>query len=342
MARRCIVAVFNERTGWAVEPSFIDALRKAAPPGVEVAAARTRAELLERLPETDYLVGFPLTEAALPLLGERLKWVQLTGPGGETHVPALALIRRGVRVSGAARIRAPQVAEHAALLILALLRRLDLCAVAQLERRWATDEVAPLIRDLAGATVGVVSMGVIGETLAARLSAFGAEVIATADIPGQTSDLVSELLPAERLDELLGRADVVVVANPAPRPRPLLLRREFDLMQPGAVLVDVSVGGIVSHADLIWALERDRIAGAAIDVSEQTPLPPDSPLWSMRAVIVTPHVSPDSPRYWDRVRAVAADSLQRLESGEEPLDDLTDRFLAAAESREHAGARRKR
>ncbi|MEC9374464.1 MAG: D-2-hydroxyacid dehydrogenase [Planctomycetota bacterium] len=321
--RRLTIAVFNEASGWALSGSLVERLRESAPSGVSVQPVKTRGELIEALPETDYLVGFPLTEGQFAEFGGNVKWIQLTGTSGESLAPLRSAMERGVRVSSAGSIRAPQTAEHAIALILALRRQLHVSMRAQVEHNWAAGEVAPKIRDLESATVGLLAMDAIGEEIAHRVKAFGCEVVALSDDPEGKFLHVDRMLGLAQLDEFMRRSDVVVVATPFGTPGLSALgKRELSMMSPHAILVDVSRGGVVKHGELVELLRRGVIAGAGLDVFEHEPLAPESPLWSMGNVIVTPHVASASPRYWDRAVDVVRRNVARIEQGKGLLDEV--------------------
>ncbi|MCB9838473.1 MAG: hypothetical protein H6813_03975 [Phycisphaeraceae bacterium] len=336
MPRRLTLAIFNEPMRWSLDPAHTDRIAEHAPEGVEVVAVTTRDALREALPETDYLVGFPLPGGEDPGLFKRLRWVQLVGSGGESMAPVGELARRGVRITSASSIRAASTAEHAIALLLAITRGLVHCLTAQQEHRWATDEIAPTIADLAGATVGVVDLDPLGAEIAGRLTAFGVELLATArrDADHDLRCEFDSILDSNRADELLSRSDIIIVANPAPVSRPALTRSDLAQCNPGSVLIDVSLSGVIRHDDLVWALERRHLGSAGLDVFEQEPLPPQSPLWSMPNVIITPHCAPVSPRYWDRACEVIAANLERV-AADSPealplIDEITGRWSGPA------------
>lgn len=326
--RRLTVAIFNESTGWRLPQPLLDRLREAAPPGVRITAVGSRNELIEALPETAYLIGFPLTESQFAPRAEGIRWIQLTGSSGESLSPLHASLRAGIRVTGAARIRAPQCAEHALALMLALTRRIGPSIRAQMEHRWASAELAPTIRDLDGATVGLVAIDAIGEEIAHRVKAFGSEVIALSPTPDNPYLHVDRVLAPPRIDEFMSRSDIVIVATSFATPGvSVLSKRELSQMGKHAYLIDVSRGGAVDQNDLITLLRQGRIAGAGLDVFEFEPLAEDSPLWTMPNVILTPHVSSASPRYWLRAVEVARRNLHRIEQGKPLLDEITQDLL---------------
>jgi phosphoglycerate dehydrogenase-like enzyme len=125
-----------------------------------------------------------------------------------------------------------------------------------------------------------------------------------------------ELVPLERLPELLAASDFVVLTVPlSPATDGLIGERELRSMRPGAWLINVSRGRVVREAALVRALKEGWIAGAALDVFEEEPLPPGSELWSLPNVFVTPHNSGWSPLNMDRASEIFLDNLARFVAG---------------------------
>lgn len=147
------------------------------------------------------------------------------------------------------------------------------------------------VRPLQGGTLLIVGLGQTGRALAARARAMGMTVLGTRARPAAT-DNVDEVHPASALRELLPRADFVAVCTPlTPETRGLIDRDAIGSMKDGAVLADVSRGGVVDQKALAEALRGGRLAGAALDVFETEPLPADNPLWGMENVLISPHCS---------------------------------------------------
>ncbi len=321
-ARRFTVAVFNEAQRWSLEDEEIERLRAGVPEGVEVQAVRTRADLVELLPETEYLMGLPLAGSQFTGRATRLKFVQLVTAWAESLAPYRAAILAGARVSGTGAIRADPVAEHAMALLLALLRRLDIAATAQSNRRWASSRIAQSTRDLSGATVGIISMGSVGRAIAKRLRPFGCELLAT----GATSsdaELVDRFLSPSHIDELISRSEILILADDTPdRRRPLIDRPLFEQMGSRTLLINVAGGGVFDESELLRAIRRGHVAGAGLDCFEHRPLSPNSPIWNAANVIVTPSTATASPTYWRRAVDVTLENLRRLDAGESLLDEL--------------------
>jgi len=147
------------------------------------------------------------------------------------------------------------------------------------------------VAPLAGKTILIVGLGHTGQAVAARARAFGMRVIGTRARPREM-DNVDEVHSADELPDLWGRADAIVVSVPLlPSTRKLIDARAFAAMKPSALLVDVSRGGVIDGGALVNALRNWTIAGAALDVFETEPLPPESPFWELENAIVSPHCS---------------------------------------------------
>lgn len=341
MAQRILtLAVFNRRSGWTLPPEHAAALRSSAPEGVEIRQAHNFAELIEYLPETDYLVGFPITaEQITPELP--LKWIQLAASVGDSTTALRAARAASVRITTASSIRALPVAEHALACTLALTRALDTAISAQQEHRWAAEEIAPSVTDLASRRALIIASEAITEAIVHRLAPFGSKITA-ATLPGESpASAPTTAVNIADIDSVLPEIDLLIVAAPRVGATDKRIgRKQLDAMSDGAILIDVSRGGIVSQKHLIEALRREYIAGAALDVFESEPLPQTSPLWTMPNVIVTPHVSSASPGYWHRAMDLVRTNLERIESGQGLVGEVPGAWYEA--NGQVAGARSKR
>ena len=171
-------------------------------------------------------------------------------------------------------------------------------------------------RDLRALTVGIVGMGNIGRQVATRVAGFGSTIL--------YYDVVARDLPAyERVpfDELLERSDVVTLHLPLDAGSTALIGAEqLRRMRPGAILCNASRGPIVDEAALIEALESGHLGGAALDVFEVEPLPPDSPLLGAPNVILTPHVAWVSDVALEDLKRLTAENARRVLAGEKPVN----------------------
>lgn len=263
--------------------------------------------------------GFPLTErvfASLP----RLRFVQQCSVGYDL-VDVQAATRQGVMVANSPRFCSEEVAEHAALLILACARKLpqQIHAAARhgWDRRAALAQMGPVFR-LRGKTLGFVGFGRIGRLTAEKLAGFGLRYLA-AD-PFLTPDDVRPWnVELVGLDELCRRADIVSMhALLNASTRRLLGEAQFRAMKPTACFVNTSRGGTVDEAALIRALREGWIAAAALDVLETEPPAPDTPLRQLPNVLLTPHTAGYSVDSLAQNRQETVEEVLRVLTGEWP------------------------
>lgn len=295
------------------------AAAEGAAPGARILLPASRDEAVALAPEVDVATGWSLP-AGLLENGRRLKWVHAFNAGVDGFV-GLPGIRDGrvvlTRTVGA-HVALP---DHVMALILAFTRRLHVDIRRQIDRRW--DRPAGIGEDLAGQALGILGLGQIGKPLAARAAAFGMRVIGTKRTPERVPH-VDLVLPPDRIDELLRAADYVVALLPlTPETRGRMGEREFRLMKPNGVFINVSRGPIVEEAALVRALCEGWIAGAGLDVFDVEPLPGDHPLYEFNQVIITPHVSGITPQFFGRIATVFAQNVDRYVKGE-PLANVID------------------
>ena len=179
------------------------------------------------------------------------------------------------------------------------------------------------IEMLQGRTLGIVGYGDIGRAAAERVRPLGMRVLALRRRPERSvgDPLVDEVLPPERLDDLMARADDVLVAAPlTPATRGLVDAAALAAMKPDGVLVNVGRGAVVDEAALVAALREGRIRGAALDVFETEPLPADHPFWSLPNVLLSPHCADHVPGWIEDVMHVFLKNLERFRRGETLLN----------------------
>lgn len=329
------LGVFNERSGWRLpEPLVrrVQGMVEALGDGSRVFTPANRSQLIEAMPETNYLFGLQLTADQLREHKGQLEWIQLTHSAGDATAALRAALDLGIRVSSAAHIRAPQIAEHVLAMTLALVRGLHTAFDLQEEHRWDPPAVAERIVSLSDATVGLVSFGAIAEAVAQRLKVFGCKILAhlPEGDPAAGCITIDEVMGVDRLRELFERCDVAIIATTRlPTTEALIGKRELRQLRDGAFLVSVSRGGVVEEAALLDALRSGRLGGAALDSFETEPLPTNAAYWTMPNVLVTPHVAAASPHYWEHAVEILSQNLQRLRAGQPLIDEVTPEFLHA-------------
>jgi len=268
--------------------------------------------LEEQRPEVLFTIRFAGTPGfprRAILASPTLRWVSVGGSGTD-HLAPWNSAR--LTVTNAAGVGAPTMAQYAMAAALHFTLGLDAFAAAQRERRWFAGSVA----SIEGRTMLILGLGKTGQAVAALAKAHGMRVLGVRARPAATPG-VDRVEPVAALARLLPEADVLVVCLPlSAETRNLLDQEAFARLKPGAILVDVSRGGIVSQGALTEALAAGRLRGAALDVFEKEPLPPDSPLWAMSNVILTPHCSSVYEGWERRAIEMFADNIDRFRRGE--------------------------
>jgi len=277
------------------------------------------AEVLFGIPD-DSAAG--LAEVAgLP----RLRWVHATSAGaGEVvrtaKLPAEALER--VTITTSSGVHAIPLAEFAVLGLLAMAKELPRFAEDQRARAWP--EVRRPLHELDGQTLVLVGLGEIGRETARLAKAFGMRTVGIRRSQGPPPAHVDEVHGPDRLAELAGRADAMVVSLPlTEQTAGLIDRAVIERLPPSCIFVNVGRGGVVDEPALIEALRAGRIAGAVLDVFATEPLPPDSPLWDLPNVLVTPHAVALSARENERIVELFVVNLRRYLDGE-PLAKVVE------------------
>lgn len=250
---------------------------------------------------------------------KKLKWIQF-GSAGIDHTLFPELIASDVILTTMSGIHSIPLAEHVMAQMLALTRRLDLALKLQMEHRYERAELAWTAGELWGKTIGIVGLGKIGLSIARLAGAFGMRVVGTkrtvADVEG-----VARVFPPEGLCDMLPEVDYLVLVVPLTgETRELVGRREIELMRNGAYLINVARGAMVDHGALGDALRGGKLSGAALDVFPQEPLPPDSPLYDMPNLIMTPHTGGSARRYGQRAADIFKRNFEAFVSGGEMIN----------------------
>jgi phosphoglycerate dehydrogenase-like enzyme len=272
-----------------VEDALLTRIREAAGPDVRITVAKNADEALGAVEDVEVLLG-GITPAMFARARE-LCWVHSITSGADAYLFP-EMVRSEVMLTGDKGLVGTHLADHTFALLLSLTRRLAR-AVQDAPNSWK-NRVAYRAEEfeLEGCVMGIVGFGGTGRQIARRAKAFGMRCIAVDCDPVPASDEVPQVWGSERLDELLGTADVVTSGLPlTPETRNLFDARAFSLMKPTALFVNVTRGEIMDADALIAAIHKGQIAGAGLDVAPQEPLPPDHPLWTTPNVVMTPHTA---------------------------------------------------
>ena len=308
-------------------------LRKASE-GVKltvIPASDPAAIPAERWAEAEVLYTWDVLPA--PDQAPNLKWVQLGSVGVDPYLTLPLLQREDLLFTSMSGAIVSQIAEYVLMSLLAFGHKLPKLMRDQADHRWAPPQELwqnYLPMELRHSTVGILGYGSIGRQVARLLQPFGATVLAAKrDVMNPEDegyipegmgdphgDFFTRLYPIEALHGLLSASDFVVVTLPLTNEtRHILDAQAFEAMKETAYLVNVGRGALVDEAALVAALKAKKLAGAALDVFEQEPLPEDSPLWDFENVILSPHLSGFSRYMHDEALTLFEENLNRYVAG---------------------------
>jgi phosphoglycerate dehydrogenase-like enzyme len=318
---KLVICVWHRFTLWNPPPEM-DARIRERWPGMRVVHLPNYEGLDAELPDTDIFVGFSLRPEQFRH-ARRLKWLHSTAAGvGQLMYPELR--KSGIEVTNASGVHTIPMAEHILGMLVAMARRFPDCLRYQEQARWAQQELWDLPvrpRELHGQILLLIGFGAVGRAVAKVVRPLGMRIWAVTRSGKGDRELADKIVPAARLQEALTDADFVILAAPeTPETRRIMGSAEFARMKSSAYFMNVSRGALVDEPALINVLERHAIAGAALDVASQEPLPPDSPLWKLENVFITPHMSAVSDQLWVRQTDLLLTNLERWFSGEELLN----------------------
>jgi phosphoglycerate dehydrogenase-like enzyme len=341
-SRRVVVNLHDARPLWTIPDWALDEIRGALPDDWEVTVVDEPADgrgdggapgeaVVDAVRGAEVYLGYgmppTLFRAAAGGPDARLRWVHsgAAGVGGSLHA---AMRDSDVVLTNSAGIHAEPIADTVLAMVLHFARGLDFAVRAQAERRWDKEPFeaadAP-VRELAECTLGIVGLGGIGAAVARRGTALGMRVVASRRRAAAGPPGVEVFTGPGALDAVLHRSDYLVVAVPqTEETRGMIGARELARLPPGAVVVNVARGGVVAEGALADALGAGRLRGAGLDVFAEEPLPGTSALWGLANVLVTPHVSATSHRFWRRQADLIVDNVGRYLAGR-PLRNTVDK-----------------
>ena len=312
-------------TLWVLARARDEGLKKLerVPAGVRVVVGDT-AEAFDGQPPADAIfvcsMGRELLRAVLPK-APGARWVHSRSVGVENILfPGLA--ESGVTLTNGRGVFSPSLAEWVIAAVLFFAKDLRRLVKSQEAGRW--DPFPPEM--VQGRWMGIVGYGDIGRAITARARGLGMRVRAlrrnvTAP-PGDPAP--DEILPPERLADLMALSDDVVVTTPlTPDTRGLIGEREIRAMKPTGLLINVGRGAVVQERPLVDALRRRSIRGAALDVFETEPLPAGHPFFTLDNLLLSPHSADQVPGWLDGAMDGFLDNLDRFLAGQ-PLQNVVD------------------
>lgn len=269
-------------------------------------------ELISEIPEYEAIMVRSRTKVTSEVIkkGNNITVVGRIGSGFD-NIDILACKKRKIRVLTAPDANSQSVAELTVSLIISLLRKTEIANSSMRQGKWLKNEIWG--RELNGKTVGILGYGFVGQKVAELLKAFNCRLL-----------IYSLNHKNCEMPELFSKSDIVTIHLTLTNSTKGLVSQEFiSKMQKHAYLVNISRGEIVVEKDLLNALKNDKIAGAALDVFWQEPLPEKSEWRNLKNVILTPHIGAATIDALERASMTVAEDLVRLKNGKKPKFQVT-------------------
>lgn len=286
-------------------------------PALSFKAATSLAEAEEMARDTRVLIGLapyltPQLLAAMP----DLEWIQALTTGVDNLTG-----QQGVALTNCVGIHGPQMSELAVLMMLSLLRRFPQVLANQKAHKWGREPQSLLV----GKTACILGIGSIAEHLGGILAAFGMTITGVSG--RQSAPGIDRLYPRSQINQAVAEADFLIVLTPYSQATHHIVNSDvLAAMKTSAFLINIARGGCVDEAAVADALRRQSIAGAALDVFANSPLPKDSPLWDLPNLIITPHIGGFADCYHEQaLPLVLSNMADYLAGGVDALEERLDR-----------------
>ena len=288
---------------------------RAVLPNAEIVCSTYNNTTPDDIKDVDVIFGN--VQPKLLIGANNIKWVQLGSAGADEYVPA---IKSGLFVTNATGGYGETISEHILGMLLMLQKKFHIYYDSMKEGHW---ERRGEVLGIRGSTTLVVGMGDIGGKFAEKMKMLGAYVIGVRRSDMRKPKWCDELYTMDHLDELLPRADSVVLVLPQSKETAGIMdKSKFALMKEKSIFINVGRGSAVVQEDLIDALNNNKIWGAGLDVATPEPLPADHPLWSAKNLLITPHTSGgfSLPKNTDDILEIFFENLRRWQNNEKLLN----------------------
>jgi phosphoglycerate dehydrogenase-like enzyme len=325
VTRRLVIDLASPRAAWRIATDSVAAIRAALGGGWEIVEVRAPAasdgdggsgspESITAARGAEIYLGYGVPAGVVDAGRETLRWVHTGTAGVGSSLPQLR--GTGIVLTNSAGIHAEPMADWVIAAVGYFTRGLDAMVAAQRAGRWGQGEFTELrtpVVELRDLRMGVLGLGGIGSAVARRALALGMSVAGVRWVGG-----------LEDLPRLAAESDCLVIAAPhTPATAGAVSRAVLECLPPRALVVNVSRGSLLDEAALLELLDAGRLRGAALDVFAVEPLPPEHPFWGHPRVLVSPHVSAVTDRFWKRETALIVDNIRRYLAGA-PLTNVVD------------------
>lgn len=326
-----LVAYFElKEMRWNLDDSDVQRLRERFP-GMQVVSVEDPAHVCGAIADADIYFGFQIQREHF-LAARQLRWVHLATAGVEENLFP-EMVASDVLLTNSTGLHSVCIPEHVLGQMFVLARSFHQTVRLQDRHewnRWGVIANAGGIRELNGGKLAILGAGAIGQNLARLAACLGMTVRVMRRDASRPLAHVERVVPPEQLKELLGWADWIVCALPmTAATRRIIGAEEIAAMRPDAFFINVGRGESVDEEALADALRRGALAGAAVDVFTQEPLPSDHPFWTLPNLVLTPHISGYTPNYFQKMQAIFEDNLERWVAGT-ALRNVVDKQLGYA------------
>jgi phosphoglycerate dehydrogenase-like enzyme len=323
--RKLLIFVRHPFDQWNAPAWFAQRLQQEFPQ-VNVVGLPDYKRVDEEIVDAEIAIAWSVRPEQI-VAAKKLRWIH--SPAAAVHQLIFPeLVTSDIVLTNAREVHGPVVAEHVIALIFALAKKIPGSVRLQQKHIWGQQilwDEKPRVREVAGATAGVVGVGSIGRMVVKSAKALGMRVIAVREHPEKGSEGADTVFAPAQMDEIFRQADYIVLAAPVTSSTKAIANAErLALMKLDACLINVGRGPLVDEPALINALREKRIGGAALDVFPKEPLAADSPLWDVPNLLITPHTAALTDKLWERHYALFSENLRRY-LNRQPLLAVVDK-----------------
>jgi phosphoglycerate dehydrogenase-like enzyme len=318
---KLVIAMGDRFELWTAPPWFSARLRHDFPT-LDVEHLDSDSGIEQALRDAEVAICWSLRPEQFQV-AHKLRWIY--SPAAGVHQLLFPqLVNSDVILANGRDVHGPVVAEHVVALIFALAKKLPQASRLQQKHIWGKEllwDLNPRPAEIAGATLGLIGLGSIGREVARHAAALGMRVIATREHPDkERPQSVDQIFPSQDLEKLLRQSDYVALTVPVTVDTEGLVNAErLAKMKSTAYLINVGRGQLIDETALFDALHNKKIGGAALDVFLEEPLPPESPLWDLENLLITPHTAGLTEKMWERHYELFSANLRRYMAGQELL-----------------------
>ena len=314
---RILICVRHPFDQWNVPDWFAERLRREFLQ-VHVVHLPDYKRMDEEIVDAEIVISWSVRPEQITA-AKKLRWIHSTAAAVHQLIFP-ELVNSEIVLTNGREVHGPVVAEHVIALIFALAKKIPDSVRLQAKHVWGQqmlwDEL-PRVREVAGATVGIVGLGSIGRPVVKSAKALGMRVIAVREHPEKGSEGADAVFGPAQIDEVFRQSDYIVLAAPVTASTKAIVNAErLALMKPDACLINVGRGPLVDEPALATALREKRIGGAALDVFPKEPLVAGSPLWDVPNLLITPHTAALTDKLWERQYTLFSENLRRYLKGE--------------------------